>query len=252
MSSLYKQTQHKRRVTMFSFPRSGSNWISYCIEQVSGLAVIGSDSHIGGVDVEERVKRDPKAVVHKTHGGNEIWGIFDNNNNHNEGLLLIIRNYKESILRDAKNKPNYPQIHPIEDMKSSLIGLSNNTTSPDYLKMIQKYHKYDGPKLLIDYDDFILNPKVELIKIHEWLKQFGGDVNTDKLTDMINNFDKHRSFSMRRYINMHGTTATDGDPKKLKIQKETWLNDVTETEIDDYVKNRDPLIFEKYLKRYKL
>ena len=45
MSSLYKQTQHKRRVTMFSFPRSGSNWISYCIEQVSGLAVIGSDSH---------------------------------------------------------------------------------------------------------------------------------------------------------------------------------------------------------------
>ena len=242
---LYKETTNKRKVTMFSYPRSGSNWISYCLEKITGLVVIGSDGHIGDMSVVNRLINDPKAVVHKVHGGLNVWNTFDESNNNEEGLLLIIRNYKESILRDAPNKN-------LNDMKTSLIGLENNTNKPDYLKMIQKYDEYDGPKLLIDYDDFILNTEDELKKLGIWLIQFGGDYSDDTLAKFMDEIQEHKNFSINRYVRMHGTTATDGNPQKLKIQKETWLNETTEKEIDSYVESRDPKIYEKYLKRYKL
>lgn len=249
--SLYKRTKNKRKVTLFSYPRSGSNWISYCIEQISNLNVCGSDGHIGDINVELRLESDPKALVHKVHGGKEIWSIF-NDGNGNEGMLLNIRNYKESILRDAPNKPKYPTIHPIEDMKSFLVGLNNETNSSDYLRMVQEYDRYEGPKLMMDYEDLILDPLKELNKLQDWLVQFGGDGDKSRVINFMSNYDQHKNFSMKRYISIHGTTATDGDPKKLKIQKETWLDDKTEKEIDDFVESQDPLIYEKYLKRYKL
>ena len=88
--------------------------------------------------------------------------------------------------------------------------------------------------------------------LHQWLMQFGGSGDKTKVSDFMDNFEYHKNFSMKRYIQMHGTTATDGDPTKLKIQKETWLTPKTEIEIDEYVEKQDPLIYEKYLKKYKL
>jgi len=248
---LYERTSNKRKVTLFSYPRSGSNWLSYCIEKISCFNVIGSDGHIGDVGVERRLESDPRAVIHKTHGGKLVCDLFTNNTN-KEGLLLNIRNYKESILRDAPNKPKYPQIHPITDIKIALNGLKNQNNSPDYLAMLQLYDKYDGPKILIDYDDLILNTQKELNKLFLWLIQFGGNDDENLLNNFIDNIVEHKKISMNMYKRLHGTTATDGDPKKLKIQKETWLNNKTEKEIDEYVEKQDPLIYEKYLKRYKL
>tara|TARA_Y100000389_G_C17459408_1_gene520557 strand:- start:1245 stop:1982 length:738 start_codon:yes stop_codon:yes gene_type:complete len=245
MGDLYKETVNKRKVTMFSYPRSGSNWMAYCLEQVTGLVVIGSDGHIGDISVVNRLKNDPKAVVHKVHGGFNVWSVFDESNGNKEGLLLVIRNYKESILRDSQNKN-------LSDMKPFLVGIGNTSVNPDYMKMIQKYDEFEGPKILMDYDDFILNTEDELKRLALWLVQFGGRYDDDTLAKFIDNIKDHKEFSMKRYIRMHGTTATDGDPQKLKIQKETWLNDSSEKKIDEYVESRDPKIYEKYLKRYKL
>ena len=249
--SFYERTAHKRKVTLFSYPRSGSNWVAYCIEKISGLVVIGSDGHIGDIAVENRLEIDPKALVHKSHGGKMVLDWFTSNTTQ-EGLLLVIRNYKEAILRDAGNKPKYPAFHPINDMKPSLQGIDNPTDSPDYLSMIQNYDSYNGPKLLIDYDNFILNIENELKKLGEWLVQFGGAYNEIILNKFMEDIEHHKKFSMSRYKNMHGKTATDGNPKKLKIQKETWLTDKTEREIDEYVEKQDKIIYEKYLKKYKL
>lgn len=260
---LYEITTNKRKVTMFSYPRSGSNWISYCIENICGLKVIGSDNNIGGTDVEKRLELDPLAVIHKSHGGKYDWDLFFNNKkNKSEGLLFIIRNYKESILNhQGHNKPKYSTctyhdggeiIHPLEDMKSCLVGLNNNTDSADYLRMVQKYDLYGGPKIIVDYDNFILDTKIELEKIMKWLSQFGAVYEDNKIENFINNIEKHKNTSIKMYIGRHGKTATDGDPKKLKIQKDTWLTDIMEKEIDEYVEKQDPLIYEKYLKRYKL
>ena len=261
---LYEITTNKRKVTMFSYPRSGSNWVSYCIENICGLKVIGSDNNIGGVDVEKRLELDPSAIIHKSHGGKYDWDLFfgNNENNNSEGLLFIIRNYKESILNhQGHNKPKYSTctyhdggkiVHPLEDMKLCLIGSDNKTDSADYLRMVQKYDLYKGYKLMVDYDDFILNTRKELEKIMAWLINFGVDYNINKIENFMNNIEGHKSASIKTYIGRHGKTATDGDPKKLKIQKETWLTDVIEKEIDEYVEKQDPLIYEKYLKRYKL
>ena len=93
-------------------------------------------------------------MVHKTRGGKLVCDLFMNNTN-KEGLLLNIRNYKECILRDAPNKPKYPKVHPITDISPKLKGLKNQDNSPDYLAMLELYDKYDGPKILIDYYDYI-------------------------------------------------------------------------------------------------
>ena len=249
--SLYQRTSNKRKVTLLSYPRTGSNWLSYCIERISGFNVIGSDAHIGDISVERRLESDPKALVHKTHGGKLVCDLFMNNTN-KEGLLLNIRNYKECILRDAPNKPKYPKVHPITDISPKLKGLKNQDNSPDYLAMLELYDKYDGPKILIDYDDLILEPKKELKKLFVWLSQFGGNDDEEFLNKFMEDIDSHKKNSMSLYKRTHGTTATDGDPKKLKIQKETWLNNETENEIDEYVEKISPLLYEKYLKRYKL
>jgi len=253
--SLYERMVNKRKVTMFSYPRSGSNWASYCIENINGLKVIGSDNNVGGSDVEDRLEGDDLALIHKSHGGKEDWDMFFNNNKDfkSEGLLFMIRNYKESILNhQGYNKPNYPSVHPIEDMKPCLLGADNETNAADYLRMVQKFDEYNGPKILIDYDDFILNTKEELDRIIKWLSKFGGDYDVNKINDFMDNIVEHKNTSINMYNGTHGQSATNGDPKKLKIQKNTWLTDEIEKEIDSYVENCDTVMYDKYLKRYKL
>ena len=56
MGTFYEDSVNKRKVTIASYPRSGSNWICYCIERLTDLIIIGSD------DSEERganITQDP-------------------------------------------------------------------------------------------------------------------------------------------------------------------------------------------------
>mgnify|MGYP003651740445 FL=1 len=256
MGTFYEDSVNKRKVTIASYPRSGSNWVCYCIERLTDLIIIGSD------DSEERganiTQSNPKAVIHKTHGnGTDFWVTFPGEN---EGYFLIVRNHKECIVRHRRIDD---QPIPINLVLNDLQGLPlSDQENTDYLAMLELYDLYLGPKMLLYYEDFIINPKEELLKIVEWYEQFGGKFNKDDIYNFVDNIADHKKKSLDRYVGIHLGVATGGDPDKLRYQsgpghrkehqgKDGNILPNTCKQIDNHIKNKRPDIYKKYLKRFE-
>ena len=252
----YENSVNKRKVTIASYPRAGSNWVCYCIERLTDLVVIGSDDSVErGSAVTQN---DPKAVIHKTHGnGADFWNTFPIDG---EGYCLIVRNHKECIVRHKRIDENPI---PIKLVLDDLQGIPvPNISNPDYLAMLELYDSYDGPKIIIYYEDFISNISEELYRLMKWYEQFGGEYDEEKIKEFILNIDAHKSKSLNRYSRIHNGVATGGDPEKLRFQsgpkhrgehqgvKGNVLPTTCE-EIDTHIKNKNLKIYNKYLKRFE-
>jgi len=200
-------------VLMLNFPRCGSNFLNYCIEQIIG-------------------KR-----IWKHHGQSyPFW--------QKEVLptIVIVRNYKECIPRQDGSYSKY-------DLNIIKTYLQNNRPTDgdannvfDYISILKHYDTLDDDKrLMIYYEDLLTNPKEELTKVIEFFESL--NIPCNDVTEFFNNFESHSNASLGEY------PATQSRGKDLLFHSKNMDLNVKQ-EVDNYIKNNYEILWNRYLNRY--
>ena len=147
--------------TVLSYPRSGQNWVRYILTQL-------------GVDCTY------------THDTDQV---ADDTN-----LILLLRNYKECILRNnmegfEANNVILPRL-PYYSREQSWLMLGVCYQS-SYLADVKEFDQHTGGKHLLYYEDLITDPVPTINKLSLFL-----GVNAD---DFLANLDVHIQQSLRIY-----------------------------------------------------
>lgn len=221
-----------RDVYLLSYPRSGNFWTRYIIEFISKRPTQGYDSELDGpIGARHNLGVDlsAKPIVIKSHA--EVGGPDD-------GIIMILRDYKEAITRHAKSSnlktPQEQKEHFIQETQ----GSSNQGV--DYISIIETYDKFPGNKMFIYYEDLITNPGKEISKIVKFLQ-----LDEKNLRDFLSEYSIHHERSASSY---HAGSYTRG--KNIHYHISSLSNDYISF-MDDYIKNLHPKIYEQYLKRYR-
>lgn len=216
-------------VWLISYPRSGTNWTAYIIENVCRLpviAVIVSKYII----YNEEVHKSDACIIHKSHVDNEKFALeYDKDRDY---LICVVRNYKESVVGHGLAKFSF------ERFKEKTQGQG----SFDYMSVLKTFDENNNDKILIYYEDLISNPEIEINRIAAYCKQFGGKTDYN---DFINNIDEHK----RKSLLLYGMENSKSKGKHIYFYSNK-LTDEMKKKMDEYLQNKFPALFDKYLKRY--
>ncbi len=128
-------------------------------------------------------------------------------------LIFIIRDYAEVVFRGMDGLED-------KDFKEKYW----NSILLPYVNVLKQYDNYEGPKLLIRYEDLVANTSECSKEVLSFLNVF----DATKHKDFCKNMGEHR----RNCVNLYTATQknesfTRGDPTKIKFH-----NNSTESELD--------------------
>lgn len=211
---------------ILSYPRSGSNLLYYSINEIINTG------------------------IGKTHGQyKEFWedGVKFRK------LIFMIRDYKECI-------PRHTGVYSFDvEFKSQVSNYkTNDKPHHDYISLLDFYHNYVGDKMIIYYEDFVINMDH---KIREIIRFLSDDDYEYQINEFILNINEHKVKSMNRYnkisldwkviynSRLNGCTSLNelGNPDLFYHSKQ--LSDTDKSKMDEYIKNNYPN-FNEYLIRY--
>ncbi|VAW69033.1 hypothetical protein MNBD_GAMMA10-3149 [hydrothermal vent metagenome] len=212
------------RVVLFSYPRSGNTWLRYIIEVLTGRPSISPDNiindrpiciRVGGLDVNREAQ--PSAI--KYHRLSEI-----DENDADQPLIVVVRNYKECIVRNrydlSEREFDFPQEHPV------------------YLEPLRYYHNFKGSKLLIYYETLMQFPERIIADLASFLKL------SEKVSDdFLNDYQAHFKHSLKGYPG----SQTGG--KKISCHAER-LTAEQRLSWDQQLRAAEVEIFDNYLSHY--
>lgn len=217
---------------ILSYPRSGSNFICYCLKNIFQF----------------------DSGMPKSHGQNkEFWYHYTDKKLNKvpyeyhlkSPLIFIMRNYKESIPRQTDDY-NFSEKYR---KAVSNYRTKDNNHHFDYISILEFYDKREDPKILIYYEDFMTNIDIELKKICDFVADsLNIEYKHDRFNSFIENIDFHKNESLKNY-QKHSESKTKGGgleyhSKKIKLD--------IRYEIDRYMENEYEYLYNKYLKRYAL
>jgi len=208
-------------IYLLSYPKSGSNWLSYIIENCFGVEVRGATDEYY-VPCHTELVYDKHCFVSKGHGHIKTEYVdYD-------GMILLLRNYKRNMFSFRGN---------LNDDNKDFQNVNNKI---DYIHNIQRYENFNKSKLVIYYEDLIADIFNTLHKLNLFFASFGIEGNIESFYGEI---DTHRKNSLSKYkLN----PKSKGNPKFYDGK----LNGERCKEIDGFVKSKYPYLFQKYLSRY--
>lgn len=240
---------------IISNPRSGLNWVRYCIEWFSRCKTPGRRR-----PVPIKLLSSKKFITCRTHDAfslNDILkgtniGIFDKDSKPKfKKAILLIRNYKELVARN---------IYTISEEKIkkrlTLAALENNDDFPlsciganilyRYTRNILAYDCFPKEKIHIYYEDLIPDFS-QILKILDFM-----EINYD-LSDF--NLEEHRLKSIKSYNfltkALRGSSNTANDQLNFTFYSDKYLNNKQKIILDNIVQKNLPIVYKKYLNRYK-
>lgn len=145
-------------------------------------------------------------------------------------LILLVRNYKEAIIRHQDGK--------VELNPQFLLGNILN-----YYELLRFYDDFNGSKILFYYEDLISDPEKIIRKALEFLDE---TTHEQRIGEFFPYLQYHKNTCINVYA-QHGKSYTKGEHdifhsakiSKTKIRK--W---------DAFMREQDPDLFDKYLNRY--
>ena len=208
------------KVILVSHPRSGLNWLRYCIEHFSGQRTPGP------VRIFE--KGDP--IVYRTHDVRKTDGPND----------CDCAFYKESqlpkFIRQGLSLVGY-RFHPIfsrmvlviRDYKANAVR--SEWTLSRYMVNVQAYDQFQGEKCVLYYEDM----QADVRAVGPVLDLMGVDHNIDSF-----DVEFHRQQSLKLY-----------DQRDIGRSKSTPnLEEGQQREIETYLRRKLGPAFDRYLARY--
>lgn len=213
---------------LLSYPRSGSTWLRYCIEYLTGRPTVGQEptGEQGGASFDTPLihKGRTDYIVKKRHA---ILPTTEK-----EPLILLLRNYKECIVRHNINNGI-----SLETLKGSAKGKAIKTPKKvDYISNLIEYNQWENEGHLIYYEHLMTTPGRVLGSLMYFMNNY--TANVDKFIDEI---DKHKKICLELY----GKSVTKG--KMLSYHVNRIDNP---KEWDNYLWDNFPKIYNNYLTHY--
>ena len=110
--------------------------------------------------------------------------------------------------------------------------------SHNYTQLVEYYHNFEGEKIIIYYEDLMLDLKNTLEKVCNFLK-----IDISLLGEFVSNVESHKEKS----FSIYGQNTTNG--KNVKEHS----NDIPQKEIiewDNFITNKLADLSDRYLSRY--
>lgn len=208
-----------------SYPRSGTNWIRYIIEYISGSPTPGQIRYLNGSDF----------MIDRAHQAYPVM------NKYNE-VILIIRDYRECLLRH-----NTKLWTETENVYSFLENDSVKHPANWYIKNIQAFEKFTGRKLLLYYEDLISNSEEAVRELSRFL-----EMNRDRTKEFVATIETRSTESVGAYMSGGHKSNTSSNLSDFHYHARKHLTTEQMIEFDEYYKREYPAIFRKYLDRYSI
>ncbi len=236
--NIAKLKQARRpRTYLLSYPRSGNTWLRYCLEfltkrptiwlWINGFGEKPRYDYPLGYTFDLAIDAN-KPCIWKVHCQAQMKaaGKF---NSQKEILILIIRNFKEALIRQL-GKSAIEQI---------LTGKMTNRDYPPsvYFDNLKLYDQWNpNNRFLVYYEDLIANPKDCFEKIVSFLGE--DPIYIDQFLAM---YDVHK----KNAIAVYGGSHTQG---KYAIWHSEKISPDTRKKMDDIIAKKYPYLWETYLK----
>ena len=213
---------------LLSYPRAANSWVRYFVEVVTGLpssqgTYTDSTSNNPKSDALVHKSMAKPAVIIKRHRFDFEWDKWDENR---DTLLVLVRDYKECIIRNNDALCNQPKYQ--------------KQSAEAYMHVIKTYHDWKGPKLMVFYEDLLIEPKRELARIAKHLELDG-----TKAQLFYDDLSQHKTRSIQLY---HPGSATQGTAHKLHFHSRRKSQ--AAQKISVLVAGYPPYLYD-YVKRYK-
>jgi len=210
---------------LVSYSRSGTNWIRYFVEATTGKPTPGQSRLVEGGDY----------YIDRAHAGFYRIDKY-------EKLVLILRNYKECIIRHhgiESIRNNYKSVKDF--LKDDSVSQPANW----YTKNIEAFDNFEKDKLLIYYEDLLTDPATNFQKLGEFL-----GIDSHETSSFITNIAEHKNKSIKAYTKGVHISETQGDATKIDFHSRKLSQSEVE-EIDTFFKSHNRELFDNYLKRYE-
>ncbi len=219
------------QTAILSVQRSGVHWLGYCINQLTSRFVVSVDSKAYNKLETNFTRKKLPIYTHHIHKR-----VASFKNLEKQKIIFLVRNYKETLIR------NFGRMDKIRHV------LNHSETEPSkivvpHLELYDKHPKEN--RCLVYYEDLLLNPKKTLLNVLEFLGE-----PSDRLEKFISNLEVHKQYVISLYNSKFHGPSKSGGADLLYHSKKFDRKDLTE--IDNIIKNLNPEIFEKYLKRFIL
>ena len=221
---------------LLSYPRSGSTWVRYIIEQISGRPTSGCPGSGGDPPLERRFKTgrvnlDLEPIIYKYHR-------FDHAKMQPVGkLLVIVRDYREAILRHALQDNVHNHAKLCEYFFKRTQGWGNYMD--DYVGVLLWYDMWRDKKMLVYYEDLITQPKEAIQDIGHFL-----NVKSVFVDKFIKDLNYHRELSLNKYPD-----GAKSKGKGIRYHSKQASADLLKF-MDNSIAERHPLLTDRYLRRY--
>jgi len=213
---------------LITYSRSGTNWLRYVIELLTGQPTPGHQRLHGGEDF----------AIDRAHQGYRVASEY-------QRIVLVVRNYKESLIRHYIDQW---QAGRDGAQRMDVTGFLDDRSGPQppewFIENIRAYDGFQGDRLLLYYEDLMTDPQAELLRLIEFL-----DLPREGVDDLFANLDEHRRRSVELY-RQNQESYTEGAADKLNHHSEALLSEDEQRAFDRYYAERHPQLFERYLKRY--
>jgi len=206
------------------YPRSANSWVRYIVKSCRGEA-----------EVPVHFMKDENDYYIKRH-----WmQRYPYYNNMSRGFILLLRNYKEVIVRHNKqDKTDDPDFL----FYQSLVRMPDEQSNPavSYIHPIFLYDNWSGgPKHIVYYEDLMEKP-------HEIIEELGEVMNFET-KEFLENYDYHKNHSIQAYDKEEGSWTKGGE---IKDAYKDDLTDEQRKAWDAHLRENFPYLFAAFLKRY--
>lgn len=228
---------------LLTYPRSGTNWVMTLLQILIKKPVRNANNPTKSTGLVLNRLNLPidenKSILYRTH---RVTTYLRKINPTKNKLLLVLRNYKECIVRQEKCTPESFFSIIIEN-KNPLIHYLDNLIFFDQWKD-------KNTKLLIYYEDLIHKPYETIEKLLVFFEE--RSVNVE---DFFANYDHWKNQCLFSYIeqtsedlNKNGHTSSNGD--KEVFHSKDFSPEIIQA-ADRHISKNYPELWKKYLKKYK-
>ena len=207
-----------------SYSRSGTNWVRYIIEYISGRPTPGG--------LVLHAEGDP--VVDRAHNASKVMNRY-------RKVLLLVRDYRECLLRQNRE-------HWLETQDVGRFLTSQDVRQPPdwYIKNLLAFDAHRGEKLLVHYEDLQASPEVEIPRIGTFL-----ELDPGRTADFLENVEERYKESVSAYTGRGHASASTAQKDPKHHSKELLAEEHARL-FDRHFETNHPEIFGKYLSRYRV